>query len=47
METLPKQKCPKCKTIRLKTDFGIKRLDIPYKTCSVCRENGRKWAKKK
>ena len=33
-----KQKCPKCKTIRLASDFEIKRLDMPFKTCKKCRE---------
>eukprot|EP00732_Lithocolla_globosa_P000327 Lithocolla_globosa_v1_NODE_91_length_6522_cov_117.886655.p3 type:complete len:118 gc:universal NODE_91_length_6522_cov_117.886655:3389-3742(+) len=32
---MEKQKCPKCKTIRLKTDL---RLDMPYKTCKKCRK---------
>jgi len=37
-----KQKCPKCKTIRYETDFEIKRLDMHYKTCKVCRSYEKK-----
>ncbi len=37
-----KQKCPKCKTIRYETDFEIKRLDMHYKTCKVCRSYKKK-----
>jgi hypothetical protein len=40
---MQKQQCPKCKTIRKFTEFGIKRLDIPYKTCIICRENSRQY----
>lgn len=43
---LEKQKCPKCKTIRLKTQFGIKRLDIPYTTCDVCRNTDKRYVQK-
>ena len=39
------QKCPRCKTLRLKEDFGIRRLDIPYKTCIHCREREEKYRK--
>ena len=37
-EQLPKKKCSKCRVVRQATDFGIRRLDIPYKTCVKCRE---------
>lgn len=40
---MQKQVCPKCNIIRLSTDFGIRRLDIPYKTCIDCRERGKKY----
>jgi hypothetical protein len=31
------QKCPKCKTLRLPSEFGEKRIGMPFKTCESCR----------
>lgn len=38
---MEKQLCPRCKTMRLVTDFGIKRLDEEYKTCRICRDTSK------
>jgi hypothetical protein len=42
-----KKTCPKCKTIRFASDFEIKRLDMPFKTCKKCRETEDKYRSKK
>ncbi len=39
---IPKRKCSQCNCIRLERDFGIRKYDIPYKTCQFCRGRGKK-----
>jgi len=41
-ETEEKQKCSKCKSMRLLSEFSVGKKGVKLKTCDTCREKARK-----